>query len=104
MATPGFDTHKLVRRLIELGLSEEQAEAVTEAIKEAQDSRDIATRHDLRELELRIDAKFEKELTPVRADLLLIKWMLGILPGGVMALLSKTFFPNGSILILSDRQ
>jgi uncharacterized protein YajQ (UPF0234 family) len=71
-----------------------QAEAVTDAIKEAQDSRDIATRHDLRELELRIDAKFEKELAPIRADLLLVKWMLGILLGGVMALLLKTFFPS----------
>jgi hypothetical protein len=38
---PHFDTHKLVRRLIESGFSEEQAEAVTDAIKEAQDSRDI---------------------------------------------------------------
>jgi hypothetical protein len=45
-------------------------------------------------LELRIDAKFEKELAPIRADLLLVKWMLGILLGGVMALLLKTFFPS----------
>jgi hypothetical protein len=58
-----------VRRLIESGFSEEQVEveAVTDAIKEAQDSHDIATRHDLRELELL---------------------------GGVMALLLKTFFPS----------
>jgi hypothetical protein len=47
---PRFDTHKPVRRLIESGFSEEQVEAVTDAIKEAQDSHDITTRHDLREL------------------------------------------------------
>jgi hypothetical protein len=50
----------------------------------------------LRELELRIDAKFEKELAPIRADLLLIKWILGILLGGVIALLLKTFFQTES--------
>lgn len=83
-----------MRRLIESGFSEEQVKAVTDAIKEAQDSRDIATRRDLRELELRIDAKFEEELAPIRVDLLLVKWMLGILLGGVMALLLKTFFPS----------
>jgi hypothetical protein len=70
---PHFDTHKLVRRLIESGFSEEHVEAVTDAIKEAQDSHDIATRHDLRELELRIDTKFEKELAPIRVNLLLVK-------------------------------
>ena len=91
---PRFDTHKLVRRLIESGFSEEQVEVVTDAIKEAQDSHDIATRHDLRELELRIDTKFEKELAPIRVDLLLVKWMLGSLLGGVMTLLLKTFFPS----------
>jgi hypothetical protein len=62
-----------------------QVKAVIDAIKEAQDSHDIATRHDLRELELRIDAKFKKELAPIRVDLLPVKWMLGSLLGGVMA-------------------
>jgi hypothetical protein len=29
---------------------------------------------------------------PIRADISLIKWMMGILLGGVMALLLKSFF------------
>ena len=32
------------------------------------------------------------ELAPLRADLILIKWILGILLGGVMALMLRGFF------------
>ncbi len=40
-------------------------------------------------MRLEIDAKFEK----VFGQLTLIKWMLGILLGGVIALILKFFFP-----------
>ena len=33
------------------------------------------------------------ELAPIRADINLIKWMLGILLGGVLTLILKAFFP-----------
>jgi hypothetical protein len=33
------------------------------------------------------------ELAPLKADLTLIKWMLGLLLGGVVALLLKAFSP-----------
>jgi len=32
------------------------------------------------------------ELAPVKADLTLVKWMLGVLLGGVMALILRAFF------------
>ncbi|MDO9140388.1 MAG: DUF1640 domain-containing protein, partial [Methylobacter sp.] len=32
------------------------------------------------------------ELAPIRADINLIKWMLGILLGGVLTLILKAFF------------
>ncbi len=33
------------------------------------------------------------ELAPLRADISPIKWMLGVLLAGVMALVLKSFFP-----------
>jgi hypothetical protein len=32
------------------------------------------------------------ELAPIKADIVLIKWMLGLLLGGVAALVLKAFF------------
>ena len=33
------------------------------------------------------------ELAPVKSDLLLMKWMIGLVLGGIIALILKTFFP-----------
>lgn len=52
----------------------------TEAIAEA----DLVTKKDL-----------QIGLAPLYADLTLVKWMLGILLGGAVALILKTFFPLG---------
>ncbi|MBF0144074.1 MAG: DUF1640 domain-containing protein [Magnetococcales bacterium] len=84
-----FDTHKFIRRLRDAGVEERQAEAFSEALREAQETRlqDLATKADL-------DAKFEKELSPIRIDLAVIKWMLGVLMAGVIALILKSFFPH----------
>jgi hypothetical protein len=82
MATVTFDTHKFIRRLQQAGIPEEQAEALTEAFKEAQGEAELVTKKDL-----------QLELAPIKSDLLLIKWMLGVLLGGVIALILKAFFP-----------
>ena len=52
-----FDTHKFIRRLREAGISEEQAEAIAEAFREANLGAEIATKTDLRELEYRLIIK-----------------------------------------------
>lgn len=91
MTTITFDTLKYVDRLKEAGVPAAQAEAEARALAEALSSgaSELATRHDLKELELRIDAKFET----LKGELMLIKWMLGILLGGIAALVIKAFFP-----------
>ena len=33
------------------------------------------------------------ELAPVKSDLLLLKWMIGLVLGGIILLILKTFFP-----------
>lgn len=82
MATVTFDTLKFVEKLKSAGLPEEQAKAISEAFRDASGEADLVTKKDL-----------QIELAAVRADINLIKWMLGILLGGVMALVLKAFFP-----------
>lgn len=62
MTTITFDTLKFVETLKAGNFSDEQAKALTSALKEAQEARleDLATKNDLASLELR-----------------LIKWMVG---------------------------
>jgi hypothetical protein len=45
-------------------------------------------RHEMKERELRIDTRFEK----VHGEILLMKWMLGLLIAGVASLILKAFF------------
>ncbi|MBF0107897.1 MAG: DUF1640 domain-containing protein [Magnetococcales bacterium] len=82
-----FDTLKFVRRLRDAGVEEKQAEALSEALREIQDTqlKDLATKgdtqeikRDIKELEMRIDSRLEKDLASIRADILLIKWMLAL--------------------------
>jgi hypothetical protein len=90
VTTVTFDTLKFVEKLKAAGIPEAQAKAMSEAFQEAQGEFDVATKRDLKELELRIEARFEG----VRGELTLIRWMLGLLLGGVLALILKAFFPG----------
>jgi hypothetical protein len=67
---------------------EAQAKAMSEAFRDAQGELDVATKRDLKDLELKLDGRFES----IRGELTPIKWMLGLLLGGVAALILKTFF------------
>lgn len=82
MASLTFDTHQFVRKLRERGFTEQQAEALAEALADAQHEAEPVAKKDL-----------QIELAPVRADIDLIKWMLGVLLAGVAALVLKSFFP-----------
>ncbi len=81
MSTVTFDTHKFVRRLKESGFDEKQAEALIDAMQAAITDSELLTRKDL-----------QIELAPLKADISLVKWMLGVLLGGVAALVLKAFF------------
>lgn len=82
MTTIAFDTLKFVEKLKAGGIPEDQAKAISEAFRDASGEADLVTKRDL-----------QIELAPLRADISLIKWMLGILLAGVMALVLKSFFP-----------
>ncbi|EJL90443.1 DUF1640 domain-containing protein [Herbaspirillum lusitanum] len=81
MTTVTFDTHQFIKKLEAAGLAEAQAEAISEAIKTASDTADTVSKKDL-----------QIELAPIRTDLTLMKWMLGLIVAGVAALVLKSFF------------
>ena len=56
---------------------------MAEAIKETQGEVELVTKKDL-----------QIELAPLKSDLTLVKWMLGLVLGGVLALILKAFFPS----------
>lgn len=57
MSAVTFDTHKFVKTLEAAGISAPQAEAISNAVKDAHDSAKVATKADLRELELSLIVK-----------------------------------------------
>ncbi|GKT09962.1 CCDC90 family protein [Desulforhabdus sp. TSK] len=59
MALLTFDTLKFLKKLRKSGFNEDQAEALSKALKEAQQAsiEDLATKSDSRELELRLTIK-----------------------------------------------
>ena len=83
MASITFDTLKLVKRLKAAGFEESQAEALSEAFKETQETSlgDLATKQELKELRLEMQGEFR-----------LLKWMIGVMFAGVVSLVLKAFF------------
>ena len=57
MATVTFDTLKFVDTLRDSGMDEKQAKAISEAVKQAHETAEVATKRDLQELELRMIIK-----------------------------------------------
>ncbi len=81
MSSITFDAHKFVRKLQEAGFDERQAEGLTEAMRSAIDESELVTKKDL-----------QIELSPIKADLNLLRWMMGALIGIAVANFSKQFF------------
>ena len=81
MASITFDTHKFVRKLQEAGFDEKQAEGLTDAMRAAIDESELVTKKDL-----------QIELAPIKADLTLLKWMMGASIAVAVANFSKQFF------------
>ncbi|WP_058554464.1 hypothetical protein [Thiohalocapsa sp. ML1] len=83
MATVTFDTLELVDKLKSAGFVQEQAEAVVRVIADAQE--DLVTRAYL-------DQALQRELSPIRTEIAVLKWMMGVAIGGLVALIIKGFF------------
>lgn len=83
MATVTFDTYDFVVKMKEAGFDEKQAEAVVRVVSLSQS--ELVTN-------LHFDLKIEKELAPIKAELLVIKWMMGVLIAIAVANFAKQFF------------
>jgi len=79
MTTVTFDTLELTDALKQSGIEQKQAEAIVKAILKAQN--ELVTRDYL-----------DIKLAPIAADLMLLKWMLGLLLAGLLSLVLKAFF------------
>jgi hypothetical protein len=78
-ASVTFDTLKFVAKLKDGGVPEAQAkaEALVTAFSEAMDTQ-LATKTDINRLE---------------PELLVVKWMVSLVLGGILTLIFKAFFP-----------
>jgi hypothetical protein len=60
-------------------MPEEQDKAISEAFRDATGGADLATKRDLKDFELRLDARIDKLDTRLVGELMLVKWMLGVI-------------------------
>ena len=74
MSIVTFDTLKFVKTLEASGIENNQAEAIATAYRDASNDQELVTKKDL-----------QIEFHP-------LKLMLGIIIGGIVALIAKTFF------------
>ena len=79
MTTMTIDTLKLADKLESAGFNRDQAAAVVRAIAESQD--ELVTKKDL-----------DIALAPLKTDLAVLKWGMGLVIAGVAAQLFKAFF------------
>ncbi|MEQ1889392.1 MAG: DUF1640 domain-containing protein [Alphaproteobacteria bacterium] len=118
MTTVTFDTLKYVDKLRAAGVPEAQAKVQAEVLVFALDEvmdQQLATKADIARLEreLKADsARLEREvktefkevrsdidrlvldkIVPMQRDLYVIKWMMGMVLAGIMAIILKTYFP-----------
>jgi len=78
MTTVTFDTLELVKRLETSGILHEQAEAIVRSIADAQDQ--LVTKADL-----------EISLAPIKTDLAVLEWMIGMLFAVSLSIALKLF-------------
>jgi len=95
MSAVTFDTLKLVDALEKVDIPRAQARAIVDVVRESHDGAEVATKGDLRELELRL----RNEITDVRGDIALVRkdfdalrWIMGAVLGGIVAILVRSFF------------
>jgi hypothetical protein len=93
MAAISFDTLKFSKRLKDAGVPDKQAEAEAEALAEVFEVNlsDLATKQDLREVELKLEAR----LAETKADL--IRWVVsaGIVQTAVIGALVMSLAKGG---------
>lgn len=90
MTTLTFDTYEFVKKLKDVGFSEQQAEVLTdlqkttvlntlEQARHDYDLDNLATKRDIREIELKIElvrSELKRDISETKAEL--IRWVVGV--------------------------
>jgi hypothetical protein len=91
MAAITIDTLKVVKALHASGMPMPQAEAVAATMRDSTEAADLVTRKDL-QIELqKLETRMEPRFAKLEADTALLKWMVGVIVAGVIALVLKAF-------------
>jgi len=85
MATITFDSLRIADKLKTAGFTAEQAEAVVRVIVETQD--ELVTRNNLDSAL----SPLRTGLAVIKAEMTQIKWLQGLVIGGIVAILAKVF-------------
>jgi hypothetical protein len=80
MTAVTFDTLELTSILKQSGIQQEQAEAIVKAIVKSHE-------------ELVTKGHLDLKVAPIYTDLAVLKWMMGLLLGGVVSIMLKLFLP-----------
>jgi len=86
MAAITFDTLKFVQTLEEAGVDRQQASAFAAAVRDSHETADLATKADLREMEVRMDAKMEVLRSELRGDMKALELRMTIKLGSLLAI------------------
>lgn len=117
MAVATFDTLKFANTLKEAGVPPQQAEAQARAFAEViqLNLKELVTKDDLalaakdlkqeiKDAEQRTTARADAgtaelkvQIAQVKGELVLVRWMLGVLVGGVLAMLIRLFIFRGPV-------
>ena len=92
MATITFDTYKFIRTLKEAGVPESQAEAFSEAFKEAQGEAELATQHDINDVRRDINdlrSDMDARLIQLEQRLIIKLGSMMVVAIGIVAVLVK---------------
>ena len=99
MSIVAFDTLKFVEKLESGGFSHAQARVTAQAFADAT-SEQIATKADVKESEMRLEAKIETIKSDLKADIAetkadILKWMFGTIGFQTLVIVSAIFIrPN----------
>ncbi len=85
MSTVTFDTLKFVETLKRNGFEDSQAKGIAIAYQEASNDQQLVTKTDL-------ELALQKELSPLKAEMQVMKWMNSLVLGGIIVLILKSFF------------
>lgn len=92
MSTVTFDTLKFVETLKKSGFDDEKAKGIATAYQGAATDQELLTKADLALSLHDLELNLQKELMPMKKELQVHKYMLGMVLGGIVALIMKAFF------------